>query len=698
MKKTIEHYRWIGVALLLGSTGTSQAQSWHGPYSVGNLRPIHLIMLKSGRYVGWDAGFSPNNEPGETDQAYILEVDDSTLPPQINLTHVPIKRDAFGADSMNMLCTGHILLPDKEGTLFLAGGDKTVEGVVSVGGTQVALFKESGNPYFWKKVGELGDPRWYPNVTMTPSGKILVQAGSRFFDTELPRSYDLITLLQDETIHRTNLLLPSPNETSIYYPHTFTDPLDPNFLVIAGINVQAKRYNLVTDSYENHIINNQGRNWLLYTIYPSTVVVDDLVIKTGQYNLTGLDLDRGGALYADLKVTPEARIWRRTPELSTPEPVDTNIGRRSHITVVLPNKDVMIFGGHRQGYTDTTIDGYWSEDRRRRAPEVLRKDQVTGQWQWHLLPQKAAVSRGYHQTAVLMPSGNVMVASGEPRTDPLTKTIEIFRPAYQDIPNKPTIGMEQYSTLYYGEDFDPQIQLAEGRTVKNVTLITFPSVTHGQSFAHRLITLQKNGDLYRAPEGPHKSPMGWYMLFVEDSEGAISVAKSVRLTERWSRRMPSNLEVVGAAAQGFVTDLYMSDAPPNPVGRRNGKLTLTKRLGARSVSVEFDSEIPATVDPSKGVRVRLEQNLANGGSASGPVLQVLDRTSGKWRTIDEREALPAPSDNDTLTVQTILPNSVDPSLLMPGVKRFRLLWEDVEDKTIFEVDECVLGFWQSDAE
>lgn len=688
----------LGLFTALGLMANVGAQSWHGPYDIGDLRPIHLILLKSGRFLGFDQGTSPNNATAETSRAYLMDVNDTTLPPTITRTPVPFNVAGYGADSINLFCSAHFLLPDQAGTVLFAGGDRTIDGVANIAESGISIFRESGVPTYWKKIGAMGDPRWYPNMAMLPNGIILVQGGSIFFPGDLPRSSDLIAILPDHQVQNSNLPWEFTYATSTYYPLGFTDPQDANAFILVGAGPGAKRFDLVQGRYVGTVLNNAAVAAAVRSVYPAAAMIDGLMIKSGQYNLNGPDLDRGAATYIDFNLPPAQRAWMRSPVGPEAAAVDPEVGRTSHVMVILPNKELMVFGGHRHGSTDTSIPGYYHDDHRHRAPEGFKRDPGTGEWSWKRLAQAAAVDRGYHQTAALMPSGNILVTGGEPDDDPKIRTIEIFRPAYQDIPDKPTLAMAQHSTLYYGETFDPQIAVAEGRTIKNVSLITFPSVTHAQSFGHRLVSLSPKGSYWAAPSAPEMAPPGWYMLFVEDSAGAISVAKLVRVTDRWSRRFPTRATAQGAVMVGSARDLVMSDSGPRNSGRHLNKLTLTRRSGEGPVHLEIETELPPTVDPLQGLQVRLEHRKVGSGYVAAPILEVYDAVENKWRTLSGLSPLSQPTVHDGLQVRLLGIGSHSPSLIGPGVRRFRLTWPNVTSPTTLEIDELRVSGWQSNAE
>lgn len=685
----------LSTASLALATVFVSAQGWEPPTLIENFRPIHMILLKSGKLLTFDAGLSPNNGIASTPRAFMVDLDETGPVTLASLTPVPLNQANFGNNSINLFCSGHIHLPDKDATIFLAGGNRVVDGVENMGTYSLTTFNESKAPNYWERVGEMDDPRWYPEVTMTPAGKLFVNAGTRFTDTDPPISSDILTRMPGNKYFRARLPWDAPLLTSVYYPHTLSDPLDPNYLVIAGMQVQGKRYNLVTNTYENHIWGNNGLNWKIFPVYPTVTDIDGLVIKTGQHNIGGYDRDRGAALYVDLNTNPLSRSWFDKLNGANADPVDPTIGRRNHIPVILPNKDLMLFAGNRFGLFETEDEGYFSNDKRRRQPELFHRDPVTGQYSWSVVPQSASVDRGYHVSGVLLPSGNIIIAGSEPIWDLQKHSFEVYRPPYQLIPNKPVIPVANSTTLYYGEPVEVPIEVHEGRTIESVVLITMPTVTHGHSFGHRLISLGYQNGQITPPSLPQKATPGWYMMFATDSAGAVSQGKIVRLTERWSRDLPVAARAHAVIGTGTTSDLYQSDYLPTKTGRATGRYTLTRRTASgSSANLEFNVTVPPTGDTSRGVRLRLEHSIETAVSNMTVALQV--QVNGGWEDVSQPGQITAPSTVDTLQ-QRILNSTILPQLA-PGTYKFRLRYFGLPVKNAIAIDELQVGVWQADAD
>lgn len=146
-------------------------------------------------------------------------------------------------------------------------------------------------------------------------------------------------------------------------------------------------------------------------------------------------------------------------------------------------------------------------------------------------------ARLYHSTALLLPSGRVLVAGGgHPRddgnADPDHPNAEIFSPPYLFRGPRPTIDSAPQNVAY-GESF--LVETPDAGTITGVSWVRLGSVTHGfnqnQRFS-RLAFQQAPRDgiglLLDAPASPEVAPPGHYLLFVLRA-GVPSVGRIVRI-------------------------------------------------------------------------------------------------------------------------------------------------------------------------
>jgi hypothetical protein len=163
--------------------------------------------------------------------------------------------------------------------------------------------------------------------------------------------------------------------------------------------------------------------------------------------------------------------------------------------------------------------------------------------QWHILANLSS-TRAWHATAVLLPSGKVLIGGGDLRT----YDYEIYVPPYLScgLP-RPVItsvngGVEQ---ITYGQEFTVQYTLAGGAEVQKIVLMRPGSVTHSTDLDQRYVQLAP-GSMETAPGqisvlAPALAPgftsdpnvtaalPGFYMVFALSDAGVPSEAAWVEL-------------------------------------------------------------------------------------------------------------------------------------------------------------------------
>jgi hypothetical protein len=153
----------------------------------------------------------------------------------------------------------------------------------------------------------------------------------------------------------------------------------------------------------------------------------------------------------------------------------------------------------------------------------------------------ASVKRMYHSTALLLPDGRVVTASGNPAQghqvnweppDPNEELrMEIYSPPYLFKGVRPVI--DTVTTEWrYGQTIS--ISSPDAGSLHWVSLIRPGSTTHSFNTSQRLvdlpITAQAAGTVQvTVPAEPNLAPPGWYMLFLTDNNHVPSVARWVHL-------------------------------------------------------------------------------------------------------------------------------------------------------------------------
>lgn len=207
--------------------------------------------------------------------------------------------------------------------------------------------------------------------------------------------------------------------------------------------------------------------------------------------------------------------------------------------VLLPTQDTMVFSGANAD----EVDAPGTELPVQQA-ELF--DHTTQKW----IPQATAHNpRTYHNTAVLLPSGEILVGGhatistlylnnttlpgGFAPHDGRDPSFEIYKPGYLSRGPRPVIK-QTLDTLGYGQTFD--ITLAGAASdVDSVALIRNTAITHIVDADQRMVVLPivaRKGDVVtvKSPDNPNVLPAGPYMLFVNGKTAAgpvPSVAKQL---------------------------------------------------------------------------------------------------------------------------------------------------------------------------
>lgn len=138
--------------------------------------------------------------------------------------------------------------------------------------------------------------------------------------------------------------------------------------------------------------------------------------------------------------------------------------------------------------------------------------------------------RDYHSVALLLPSGQVMVAGWN------NTSIELFDPPYLSKGPRPTITAAP-ALVHHGESFT--IESPDASSIVKMVLVRPMAVTHQTDSEQRVLELPYIHDHanptrlgLRAPHGGHPhslAPQGHYMMFAIDNQGVPSAARWIYL-------------------------------------------------------------------------------------------------------------------------------------------------------------------------
>lgn len=253
---------------------------------------------------------------------------------------------------------------------------------------------------------------------------------------------------------------------------------------------------------------------------------------------------------------------RLTGSLNQPRWYGTN--------VLMPDGSVMVFsGGNRDGVVVPGLEGPIRTAERFDPETATWTEMATG-----IRP------RTYHNTAILLPDGRVMVGGHSPINtaylrfvdlqdfglapyDGRDPSFEIYTPPYAMRNDRPEI-LSAPETLMPGDEFTVQVDQAEN--IDKVLLIRRTVMTHAVDSDQRAIELpvqSRSGNNLRLnmPTTSSVVPAGKYMLFVskDTAEGRVpSVSAPITVQTTGSLQCSGDLDMVhetGEDADGILNNL-----------------------------------------------------------------------------------------------------------------------------------------------
>jgi galactose oxidase len=481
LKVQVIALRCLGVAQFIAvSSASAQDPATVGQFSSVMTWPytaVHAHVLPTGKVLWWPQ-FAYGDNPTRWD-------------PSTN-TNTPATQ--AGA---NIFCSGHAFLPD--GQLLVAGGH-----INNFVGLPNAYTYNPLNDT-WTRLPDMNNGRWYPTSTTLPNGDILVTSG--WINTTVgvnvePQVWQSATASW-RNLSTAHLALP-------FYPYMFVAP---NGKVFCAGPSQITRYLNVTGTGAWSSVGNSNygtRNWGSAVMYDDSKVLLMGGSPCGFYASNCTTYPTATAEVIDLNSATPA--WEYTGSMVTG-------GRRLHNATLLPDGTVLVTGGSR----GTEAAGATSSNP---AYAAELWDPATGMWS---TMASSTRFRGYHSIALLLPDGRVLSAGGTPvGTD--TKSAEIYSPPYLFHGSRPTITSAP-TNVTYGQPFF--VGTPDATSISSVTLLTLSSVTHGFNMGQRISRpqfSQATGGLnVTAPSNPTKTPPGYYMLFILNSNGVPSVANIVQI-------------------------------------------------------------------------------------------------------------------------------------------------------------------------
>lgn len=517
-----------GRVMLFATVGTHARAAWFRPTPIGELLPAVVTLTGDRVPVDVDPPFS-YTDPVTGNRLYVEET---------------------------LFCSGHTL--DAEGGIFVAGGTLFYQLFEASSQTTVNYIYGMPNATrysfasgTWSRgenmrgMGQSGSIlRWYATVTRLSDQRMLVSSGYELAEVQVRRPGQQTEHHPGTQNRSIEVMLPAGGGTVVSahdetpreiwnpdYTHAFQIPygmpLVPDNTILmfgdAGVPVY-----FLPDAP-------QGSRWITLSGTPrpgqrSTIDAANhgtasvmLPIRANNFEwgyANGSVLQAGGGRESAMERSIDFF------ELSTgswAQGIDLGVRRRYPATVLLPDGKVMVVSGYDATDVNPFIRNAHYLDPRPPA-SFATGSAASGE------------TRGYHNVALLLEDGRVLIAGGRSRgsapSDPEDEkpSFRYLHPPYLSAPARPVLTAAP-QTIGYGSSFTVQFS---GGPVSEVVLMGLGSMTHAFDMNQRYVQLATTGQAGNAvtvtgPANVQTAPPGYYMLFVLNEARVPSVARFVRV-------------------------------------------------------------------------------------------------------------------------------------------------------------------------
>ncbi len=533
--------------------------------TVNDLEIGHAVLLpNSNKLLIWNPQFVslPSGDKSETFRLWVMD------PVMGTLDRIPLWNSSTNSGlGVDLFCSGHT--HRKDGTILIAGGNDTVTSlrahVFDPQTSQVTALLKNGDP------NVLGDARYYPTVITLPDGSSMVIGGTRFTVSDPGQSspssggWDIFQEAANPQWFTQALV----DQTWEWYPRAF---------VLAGGSVFVP-----FDDHPGNLHANLIQEIASWTLgYSTTVPAASSVTKHSAASLQWkwnhyqgsaailLQLDGAGS-----PPTYRSRVFAGygTPHLTSAHDFGLDASGNPYLPTQEPempsaNRDVNEFaftGGnvsmiekqgldflHRRTFSNLVVLptgkllalGGWRYDKEQLThapadpvyhPEIIDPGAAFELQGTRYEMNPHCLHRLYHEVAILLPDGRVLLMGGENEDDPNllpsphgncfgalpARTYEIFEPPYLHQGSRPGILSVSNSQFGFGQSFSVSSRNSD---IGKIVLMRPGSVTHMFDSDQRYVELSFQPgspagsgtftyDVVAPPDGS-VAPPGWYMLFI----------------------------------------------------------------------------------------------------------------------------------------------------------------------------------------
>jgi hypothetical protein len=491
------------------------------------MESISTILMPNGNYIFWDGWQQP--EP--------TAVWNPNNPTTFTTMNAP--------DSV--FCDGGALLPD--GRVLVVGGYGALT-TGKIGIVDTNIFDPSTNT--WTRVADMHNPRWYPTLTELASGMYVAISGNSTNATtwaDTPEEYDPTT--------NTWTLLSKISTPQIHeqeYPFSYLIPNGNVFTIGPSED----------NSFE---LNAANQTWTQVGGASGILNGSSVMYRPGHVLYSGgaPSVDAGYSASANASVID---LTATTPQWQQVAPM--NYARIYHTLTMLANGQVLAVGGEPQSDQSIVTTGV--------LPTEIW-DPTTETW---TAGAPIAAARNYHSTAVLMPTGQVLVGGGghyNGLNEPGQDNYQIYSPSYLFAGPQPTITSAP-STTSYGATI--AVATPDAASIGSVNLVSLGADTHqidmDQHFVPLSFTTISGGLNVQAPASGNLAPPGYYMLFIVKSNGVPSVASIINIGPSSTPSAPGAPTAVTATA-GY-SSATVNWTAPSPGSSPITSYTVTPYIGS----------------------------------------------------------------------------------------------------------------------
>jgi hypothetical protein len=477
------------------------------------INPIHVNMLRTGNILVTTGTENNPAEVGVSSKAAVWWLGSGNFTEWDNMP-------------WDLFCNGATAMTD--GRILIFGG--TVKYDPFYGDNRATIFDPAMPTYFpFSEVQSMAGGRWYGTATELTDGRIMAFSGDDE-DGNINQTVEIYALSKATQGWTAPVTAPF---TPPLYPWDFLLPNGNVFFAGGGWGGWA--YQNGSQIYNSQIFNVSSQTWSAsapsFYGYPRTYGSAVLLPLLPSSNYAARVLDMGGEGPQGGGGSSTAEIINVSAANPSWQPAGNmpSGGREQMNSVLFPNGQVLALGG-------SVVD----EDATTATYGADLYNSTTGTW---TQGAPEAYARLYHNSAVLLPDGCVIVTGSNPVRGTYEQHIEIYTPPWlfdsngNWIPwgNRPQISSAPAKIGYSGT-FQVQTPNAAGANlpdVASVVLVKPGSDTHAFNFEQRVVglnfTLSSGALTVTCPPNSNIAPPGYYMLFILSKAGVTSIASFVQV-------------------------------------------------------------------------------------------------------------------------------------------------------------------------